>query len=184
MFQNKKALFGVLLFIAMVILGGGVYYVTDGSFVSNAQSMKTGQGGTADIDNAKTLERTKNTPLQDLVIRSKHGKDVPFKVEVVDTPESRMFGLMHRNSLPEEEGMWFVFDESKERSFWMRNTLIPLDIIFVTENMMISHIHKMAVPLDETPIPSNGEARYVLEVNGGMSDKLGIQAGDFVRIEN
>lgn len=104
-----------------------------------------------------------------------------FQVELADTPESLRQGLMHRTSLAEDGGMLFLFAKEDHASFWMRNTLIPLDIIFIKNGGEIGHIHAMAKPLDETAIPSTMPVIAVLELAGGQAEKRGIKAGDKVK---
>ncbi|MFK7840427.1 MAG: DUF192 domain-containing protein, partial [Bdellovibrionales bacterium] len=99
-------------------------------------------------------------------------------IELALTPEQQAKGLMFRAEIPNDYGMLFVFNEEAPRSFWMKNTLIPLDIIFVKRNGEILHIHENAVPLDLTPIRSDGNAYAVLEINGGLSKTLGLNSGD------
>ena len=84
----------------------------------------------------------------------------------------------------ENEGMLFVFHDEKPRSFWMKNTYIPLDIIYLNKDKQIVSIAKNAEPLSETSRPSEGEAMYVLEINGGLSDKLGLMKGDYMTYES
>lgn len=100
-----------------------------------------------------------------------------FSVEVVDTDESRARGLMFRESLPTASGMLFVYDQPGPRAFWMRNTLIPLDIIFADPSGTVVRVAADAVPLDETPIPGPESTQYILEINGGLADRLGITEG-------
>ncbi|KKB10291.1 hypothetical protein VE26_05185 [Devosia chinhatensis] len=114
-----------------------------------------------------------------LVIQSANG-DHAFTVEVVDTPESRARGLMFVEDLAPDAGMLFDFEAERLVSFWMKNTLIPLDMLFITADGTISNIHVNAVPHDETSIPSEGPVQYVLEIPGGRSVELGIEAGDTV----
>lgn len=104
-----------------------------------------------------------------------------FGVEVADDPAERARGLMHRESLPASRGMLFVYDRPQRMSFWMRNTLIPLDIIFLDSSGRVIRVHENARPRDETPIPSGGIARYVLEINGGFARRLGIDVGTELR---
>ncbi|UZD92307.1 DUF192 domain-containing protein [Cognatishimia activa] len=104
-----------------------------------------------------------------------------FTVEVADNAAERSRGLMGRPSMPMSSGMLFVYHQTKPLAFWMRNTLIPLDMIFLDENGVVVRVHHNAVPLDETPIPSGAPARYVLEVNAGLSKALGINAGSELR---
>lgn len=104
-----------------------------------------------------------------------------FSVEVADNAAERSKGLMGRPSMPSGAGMLFVYHRTKPVSFWMRNTLIPLDMIFLDEAGIVVRVHHNAIPLDETPISSILPARYVLEVNGGLSAALGIVPGSQLR---
>ena len=100
-----------------------------------------------------------------------------FFVEIASTPETRTKGLMFRKNLPENKGMFFVFEKSEVLSFWMKNTLIPLDIIFLDRDKKIINIKKMALPCAKDPCPlfsSVAPAEYVLEIGGGLSDKFGV----------
>ena len=104
-----------------------------------------------------------------------------FRVEVADTAEERALGLMNRESLPAGVGMLFVFPKTQPVGFWMKNTLIPLDMLFVDQGGTVTRIHHKAVPLDPTPIPSGGPVRYVLEINGGLTQAMGITEGSQIR---
>jgi len=114
-----------------------------------------------------------------LTIHSKTG-DHTFTVEVVDTPEGRAKGLMYRQELAPDAGMLFDFIDERPVSFWMRNTFIPLDMLFIGSDGVIRNIHVNARPHDATSIPSEGPVRFVLEIPGGRSVELGIEAGDTV----
>jgi len=106
-----------------------------------------------------------------------------FYVELAQTPEQRNRGLMFRNKLEENRGMLFVFDHEGVYSFWMKNTFIPLDIIWLNENKEVVYIEKNAQPCLEDKCPSfkpDKEAKYVLEINGGMVDKIGLKLGDYL----
>ncbi len=103
-----------------------------------------------------------------------------FTVEVVDTNETRAQGLMFRKELAPDAGMLFDFKESRQVAFWMENTLIPLDMLFIRADGTIANIHVNAIPLDRTSIPSYGPVKFVLEIPGGRSVELGIVAGDKV----
>lgn len=105
-----------------------------------------------------------------------------FTVEVADTDATRAQGLMHRPSMPRFSGMLFVFEPPPgPASFWMENTLIPLDMLFLDETGRVGHIHHEARPLDRTPIPGGSNVLYVLEINGGMARRLGISEGSELR---
>jgi hypothetical protein len=101
-----------------------------------------------------------------------------FAVEVADDPEERAQGLMFREEMGTLEGMLFVYDEPGSPMFWMRNTLIPLDMIFAGPDGRILYVHEEAVPGDETGIRPGDGVQYVLEVNGGLARRLGIAVGD------
>jgi len=119
-------------------------------------------------------------PVEDLTIETAAGQKHRFHVEIAATVPAQMKGLMGRESMPEDHGMLFLFAVEKEHSFWMKNTLLPLDIIYIKSNGVINHIHENAKPMDETPLLSNGPVLNVLELNGGMTAKLGIKPGDKV----
>ncbi len=104
-----------------------------------------------------------------------------FRIEVADDREERAQGLMHRESMATTAGMLFVYERPQAVAFWMRNTLIPLDMIFIDETGLVQHIHENAVPLDETPIPGGQNIQFVLEINGGMASRLGITEGSEIR---
>ncbi|GAA4434351.1 hypothetical protein GCM10023091_09140 [Ravibacter arvi] len=99
-------------------------------------------------------------------------------VEVARSEYEHAKGLMDRTSLPHHQGMLFIFDEMAPRSFWMRNTRISLDIIYVDDKKKVVSIQKNAVPMSDESLPSTGPAQYVVEVNAGFADLYKIQPGD------
>jgi uncharacterized membrane protein (UPF0127 family) len=103
-----------------------------------------------------------------------------FTVEVAKTSEQQAMGLMYRNKLAPERGMIFPFETPRVASFWMRNTLIPLDIIFVRADGSIANIAANTVPYSEEPVRSDEPVAAVLEIAGGRSAELGIKPGDKV----
>jgi len=105
---------------------------------------------------------------------------VSFKVEIADDDAERERGLMYRTSLAPDAGMLFIWTTPAQRAFWMRNTYIPLDIIYIGVNGRILSIAAMAEPFNETPLPSEGAALGVLEIAGGRAAELGITIGDRV----
>ncbi len=104
-----------------------------------------------------------------------------FTVEIADTEALRAQGLMHRERLARSAGMLFIYDAPTSPSFWMRNTLIPLDMVFVDERGLVTRVHKNARPLDETPISGGENVLMVLEINGGLSAMLGVAEGSELR---
>ena len=110
-----------------------------------------------------------------------------FTIEVADEPLERSQGLMNVPSMPKGSGMLFVYDAPQRATFWMRNTLIPLDMIFADENGVVTHVHENAIPLDETTIDGGEGVKFVLEINGGLAGQFGIAPGTVLRhpsIEN
>jgi uncharacterized membrane protein (UPF0127 family) len=107
-----------------------------------------------------------------------------FQVEVAATPEQREVGLMYRRELPPDHGMLFIFPAERVNSFWMKNTPIPLDMIFISREQKIVGIVHETVPFSldgrSVAVPS----QYVLEINGGLSRRYGFTAGDAVRFDN
>ena len=104
-----------------------------------------------------------------------------FTVDVADDPDERAQGLMNVAEMAPGKGMLFVYEFPQPASFWMRNTLIPLDMIFADQTGTVIKVNENAVPLDETPIPGGDNVLLVLEVNGGMAGAIGIVEGSQIR---
>lgn len=104
-----------------------------------------------------------------------------FAVEVADDGEERAQGLMFRTELPAASGMLFVYDGPGRRQFWMKNTLIPLDMIFADATGTVTRVHADAVPGDVTPIDGGEGVQFVLEINAGLAAKLGLVPGSQLR---
>lgn len=104
-----------------------------------------------------------------------------FTVEVADDGAERAQGLMFRESMPRSAGMLFVYEAPQRASFWMKNTLIPLDMIFADETGRVTRVHSNAVPHDTTPIDGGTDVRFVLEINGGLAARIGIGEGAELR---
>jgi len=104
-----------------------------------------------------------------------------FSVEVADDRAERNRGLMNREKLPMSAGMLFVYNAPTSVSFWMRNTLIPLDMIFMDSTGTVQRVHSNAVPLDQTPIFGGNNIQYVLEINGGLAERMGIEVGSVLQ---
>lgn len=100
-----------------------------------------------------------------------------FTVEIADDPQERGRGLMFRETLAMSAGMLFIFERPHEASFWMKNTLIPLDLIFLDPTGTVRHVHHRAVPGDLTPIRGGDGIIKVLEINGGLAERIGIVPG-------
>lgn len=115
-----------------------------------------------------------------LVIETAAGGRYRFDVELAETPMQQMQGLMFREKLAPDAGMLFLYDRPQPASFWMKNTLIPLDMIFIGADGKVVNIHQNAVPHSLDGVNSAGPVKGILEINGGMSARLGIRAGDRV----
>jgi uncharacterized membrane protein (UPF0127 family) len=109
------------------------------------------------------------------------GHDLKFEVDLATNDAERSRGLMFRKQLGAYEGMLFDFYQEMQVSFWMKNTLIPLDMVFIAADGTVKHVHANAVPLSTDAIPSLYPVRAVLEINGGSAALLGIKPGDKVR---
>lgn len=105
-----------------------------------------------------------------------------FTVEIADTPKAREKGLMYRTHLDSDAGMLFDFHKDRQVAFWMQNTLIPLDMVFIGADGRVRNVHANARPLDPTAIPSDGPVRYVLEIAGGRAAEIGLEPGDAVSL--
>jgi hypothetical protein len=110
------------------------------------------------------------------------GKTVIYHVEVADTPGEMQQGLMYRNALAQDAGMLFVFDSDEDCHFWMENTLISLDMIYISSDGRVVGVRENAVPGSTVLIEPPGPSMYVLEVSGGQCRRQGICAGDPVAI--
>lgn len=148
--MGKRVLF--LLAVASVAA------LLTGLIAARAQEQQSTPGGTVSITNAA-------------------GQTVDIPVEIADTPAEQEYGLMGRTALAADAGMLFVFDQDQPLSFWMKDTLIPLSIAFISSEGTIVDMQDMQ-PLDETPHDSAAPAKYALEVNQGFFAANGIQVGD------
>lgn len=117
------------------------------------------------------------------VVLESGGKSHSVTVEVADDDRKREMGLMFRRKLDPDRGMLFVFPEEDEHTFWMRNTLIPLDMIFIDGRNRVAGVVSRAAPLSLEPRTA-GRSRFVLEVAGGWAEERGVKAGDLVRFRN
>lgn len=106
---------------------------------------------------------------------------VRFDVDVADSFSERGRGLMFVREMPDDYGMLFIYGVTRPVSFWMKNTYIPLDMIFIDRRGVVQKVHANAVPHDTTSISSDVPIRSVLEINGGLAEKMGIGPGTLVR---
>jgi hypothetical protein len=128
---------------------------------------------------APALAETAAPIRQELTINTDAGPQ-SFQVELADEPRERATGLMYRRDMPKGEGMLFDFGEEQPVSMWMANTYIPLDMLFIKADGTVESIGERTTPLSRRSVASKAPVRYVLEINGGLSDELGIKPGDTV----
>jgi uncharacterized membrane protein (UPF0127 family) len=129
---------------------------------------------------APRVDAVSGLELEQLTVETANGP-VHFTVEIADDERERNQGLMYRRSLADDRGMLFHFQQPEHASFWMRNTMISLDIIFVGTDGRVLNIAERTTPYSDAPIPSSGLTRGVLEIRGGRAEELGIRPGDRVR---
>ncbi len=120
------------------------------------------------------------TPLEELAIVTRDGRRHLFRVEVARTPEQQTVGLMFRDHVPEDGGMLFDWGSPRESSMWMKNTLVSLDMLFITADGRIHRIAERTIPHSLAPIASRGPVRATLELAAGTVERLGIRVGDRV----
>jgi len=136
-----------------------------------------------------SCKENKNTIIQTEIVFKKEGELSLFKavndslvakfdIEIADNEYETQRGLMDRKSMKDKNAMLFIFPDMQMRAFYMKNTLIPLDIIYLDNNNTIISIQENAEPLNEDSLPSGSPAQYVLEINGGLSKRLNIEVGD------
>lgn len=116
----------------------------------------------------------------DGTVRMQMGRET-FTLEVAASGKARQIGLMHRRSMPQDRGMIFSFPQAQPLGFWMKNTYLPLDIVFLDENGKVVSIKQMK-PLDETRVESDAPAKYAVELNQGAAKRAGIKVGDVLTI--
>lgn len=154
-------------------------------FLAVAAMALPGCPGGASSSAPKPVENQQQAPERaDVSIMNSQNVSLKVAAELALTDEQRATGLMNRTSMAENDGMLFVFPDSQRRSFWMKNTLIPLDMIFISETGLIVDINRNAQPGNLTPYTSSSPAKYVLEVNGGWCDAKQVQNGNLATIPN
>ena len=169
--RNRPYLVGIVFVLALVV----VYVVG-----TNIQTEKLQP---ASVSSTKTQARSAVAFVKEGELRFLDGRDnlrSAIDIEIADDEASRMQGLMYRDSMAENQGMLFVFPDEAERSFWMENTILPLDIIYIDARNRIVTIQKNTVPYSRDSIPSNGPAKYVVEVNAGYCDRHSVKVGDHI----
>ena len=119
-----------------------------------------------------------------VTISTRQRGDAAFQVEVADSPAKRELGLQYRRDLAPDRGMIFLFPDESRQTFWMKNTPIPLDMIFIGRDMKVVGIVAQTIPFSLDPRSVDALSQYVLEINGGLAERHGIQTGDRVRFDS
>lgn len=163
----------VQIVVLIILVAFGVYYIL-------ANILKSGDEINNGVENAMTNKTTYTfTKEGELVFQKPDGSTISnIDVEIADNDDQRSLGLMFRTSMAENQGMLFVFPYEGSQSFWMKNTVLSLDMIFVNANMEIVKIHHNTTPFSEQSYASGVPAQYVVEVNAGYTNKMGIKEGD------
>ena len=128
--------------------------------------------------NAKKLDDLQNLEKGSVSIRLDSNVSKEFKVLIAESNKDRRRGLMHIEFMQENQGMLFIFNPPRKVSMWMRNTPMTLDILFIDRDGKIINIEENATPYSTKPLASGGAIQWVLEINGGVSKKVGIKNGD------
>lgn len=118
-----------------------------------------------------------------LTLRGPDGKAHPFSIELALSNAERMQGLMYRKAMPADHGMLFDFGDERLVTMWMRNTVLPLDMLFIGEDGVVKTVREHAVPYSESIISSGEDVRYVLEVNAGTVKRLGVGQGSRIDLD-
>ncbi|HEV7351174.1 DUF192 domain-containing protein [Telluribacter sp.] len=175
MARNRQSGFALILLAVFVLVGIGYVVVP---FLNDRKA-----------NTEATTEEGSTSTGSSAPVYTKEGEvtflrgGTPIKridVEIAENEAARNQGLMYRPYMPDSVGMLFIFEQSEPQSFWMKNTAIPLDIIYVNENKTVVSIQKNTTPYSEQGLPSYESAQFVVEVNGGFTDRYGIRVGDTI----
>lgn len=187
--KNVKWIVGAVVVLALLIGGYLMSQRTTDTVapqagrtlpISNAANGNVKQA--PEVAPIKLADSEAGLPVETIAIRTKDGRDIPFDMEIVEKPIDIQVGLMFRKQMARNAGMMFKMGKpARPTSFWMKNTLISLDMLFVDEEGKIINIHRNARPQALTQIPSKGAVIGVIELNGGMADANRISVGDHVQ---
>lgn len=171
---NKKNRKGII--IAVVLLGALAIYLLKPEFFDSSK-----KGGPKRADKSITMEPQFSKEGSLVFLNAKRDTIRQVDIEIADSDQSRTQGMMYRTSMSYDRAMLFIMQYERPQSFWMRNTKMSLDIIYVNGNFEIVTIYKHTQPYSESPIPSFKKAKYVVETAAGYCDKFGIAEGNFIK---
>jgi len=170
--QSRKNLW-MQITVVIVLAAFVAYFILSNVLVNNNSkntNLEKAVGNNTAYSFSKEGELSFTTPTGDSIAQ--------IEIEIADDSLQRETGLMFRDKMGQNQGMLFIFDSEEPQSFWMHNTVLPLDIMYVNSKMEIVSIAKNAKPYDDKSLPSVKPAQYVVEVNAGYCDKVGIKEGD------
>ena len=174
---KRNFMVGFLVLAMIAFIASQIPWNKMSSFNNKSNPKTSTSASGSSTSNAASLDKGFNPESTVEIIKQDNSDPIKVDVELALNPAEIRQGLMYRKTLPDHGGMLFVMEKNEEQSFWMKNTYVALDIIYINTDKKIVSIAKQAKPLDETPLPSNGIAKYVLEVNAGFADAYGLQAG-------
>jgi len=170
--RNRQSVFASIL-LAVFLLGGLAFILAP--WISKKSVSEKAEVSTETVSSAPVFSK------EGEVVFMRDGKQIRrIDVEIAENDAERNKGLMYRPYIPDSAGMLFIFQEPRELGFWMKNTQIPLDIIYANAGKKIISIQKNTKPFSEESLPSNGVAQYAVEVNAGFSDRNDIKPGDAI----
>lgn len=170
--KKRQSVFAYIL-LGVFLLGGLAYLVTSFSDKNNP----------AEKPAATSISTPTYTKEGEVVFWKNGQKHRKIDVEIAENEAERAKGLMFRSSIPDSVGMLFIFERSEPQGFWMKNTSIPLDIIYVGSDKKIVSIAENTKPFSEESVPSMGDAQYVVEVNAGFTKRNNILSGDAISFQ-
>ena len=166
----------IALFLLIIFVGSSLAYVILPMFQGSSSASSSVADATQPTAQYPTFVKE-----GELSFEHANGQKIEeIDIEIANTPAEQQQGLMYRPAMPDTVGMLFIFDREEPQAFWMKNTILSLDIIYVGADKRIVSIQKNAKPYSETSLPSEGDAQFVVEVNAGYCDKHGIGKGDKV----
>jgi uncharacterized membrane protein (UPF0127 family) len=170
--NNSRRIIAIVLLVALAL------WLVFTAFPNGTTSKSKGQQAKGSNNIEPTFRKE-----AELAILDSSGVDTILflDIELAESMPEIQYGMMYRKSMEPQTGMLFIMGEQRRQSFYMKNTYVSLDIIYINDNMEIVSIQKNAVPLDESSLPSEGPASLVLEIKGGLSDQLGLKTGQMIR---
>jgi len=173
---KRNWMVGFLLFAMVAFIASQIPW---NKFSNNRNNVQT-NNQSSNQNQIRTADKVFNPVTFVNIIKQGTQDSIKVDVELALNKQEIAMGLMHRKTMPDHGGMLFVMPINEPQNFWMKNTHIPLDIIFIDTEKKIVSIGKNTVPFTETQVPSDGPAKYVLEVKAGFSDAYGLKKGDYI----